>query len=38
MVYQENTRVIVTKAIEREKNKRARYWPKEGETAEYGNE
>ncbi|KAH0945930.1 hypothetical protein HN011_007928 [Eciton burchellii] len=40
MVYQENTRVIVmtTKEIERGKNKCARYWPEEGETAEYGNE
>ncbi|XP_044007732.1 tyrosine-protein phosphatase corkscrew isoform X2 [Aphidius gifuensis] len=40
MVYQENTQVIVmtTKEIERGKNKCARYWPEEGETAEYGSE
>ncbi|XP_029664914.1 tyrosine-protein phosphatase non-receptor type 11 isoform X1 [Formica exsecta] len=40
MVYQENTRVIVmtTKEVERAKNKCARYWPEEGEVAEYGNE
>ncbi|XP_066586257.1 tyrosine-protein phosphatase non-receptor type 11 isoform X2 [Prorops nasuta] len=38
MVYQENTRVIVmtTKEMERGKNKCARYWPEEGELAEYG--
>ncbi|KAL2749537.1 tyrosine-protein phosphatase corkscrew isoform X1 [Vespula maculifrons] len=38
MVYQENTRVIVmtTKEMERGKNKCARYWPEEGEIAEYG--
>ncbi|XP_057317863.1 tyrosine-protein phosphatase corkscrew isoform X2 [Microplitis mediator] len=40
MVYQENTQVIVmtTKEMERGKNKCARYWPEEGEAAEYGNE
>ncbi|XP_012254485.1 tyrosine-protein phosphatase corkscrew isoform X2 [Athalia rosae] len=40
MVYQENTRVIVmtTKEMERGKNKCARYWPEEGEQAEYGGE
>ncbi|XP_074096980.1 tyrosine-protein phosphatase non-receptor type 11 isoform X2 [Cotesia typhae] len=40
MVYQENTQVIVmtTKEMERGKNKCARYWPEEGEVAEYGNE